>query len=87
MTPVEPRWRGAQAPSLSWEDGVPRSERFSDSYFSQAGGADESRHVFIDGNAPDPGWVDGICAAAAHGNVAPSVASTITANASVFPIH
>ncbi len=56
MTPPEPRWRGADAPRLSWQDGVPRSEQFEDSYFSHAGGADESRHVFLAGNRLPERW-------------------------------
>lgn len=37
--------------ALSWRDGsTPVSTRFDDPYFSQAGGLDETRHVFLAGN-------------------------------------
>lgn len=35
---------------LDWQDGQPVSRRFGDVYFSRAGGLDETRHVFLDGN-------------------------------------
>lgn len=39
------------APELEWlEDGVPRSGRFGDTYFSRAGGLAETGHVFHAGN-------------------------------------
>lgn len=39
------------APLLDWrEGGVPVSTRFDDPYFSLAGGLDETRHVFLQGN-------------------------------------
>lgn len=38
-------------PELDWlEDGVPRAARFCDTYFSRAGGLQETRHVFLGGN-------------------------------------
>jgi tRNA U34 5-methylaminomethyl-2-thiouridine-forming methyltransferase MnmC len=38
-------------PALDWRDGViPVATRFDDPYFSLAGGLDETRHVFLDGN-------------------------------------
>jgi tRNA U34 5-methylaminomethyl-2-thiouridine-forming methyltransferase MnmC len=40
-----------QAAEIEWrEGGVPVSVRFDDPYFSLAGGLDESRHVFLEGN-------------------------------------
>ncbi|WP_422039447.1 tRNA (5-methylaminomethyl-2-thiouridine)(34)-methyltransferase MnmD [Roseibium sp.] len=39
------------APELEWLDGdVPRAPGFGDTYFSKAGGLEETRHVFIGGN-------------------------------------
>ena len=35
---------------LDWQDGQPFSRRFGDIYFSRAGGLDETRHVFLEGN-------------------------------------
>lgn len=41
----------ASAPELEWLDGdVPRAPGFGDTYFSKAGGLEETRHVFIGGN-------------------------------------
>lgn len=38
-------------PDLDWSpEGTPVSRRFGDPYFSRAGGLDEARHVFLDGN-------------------------------------
>lgn len=37
-------------PELDWRDGAPWSRRFGDLYHSRAGGIDEKRHVFLDGN-------------------------------------
>jgi hypothetical protein len=38
-------------PNLEWLDGdVPRAEGFGDTYFSKAGGLEETRHVFLSGN-------------------------------------
>lgn len=34
----------------SWTAGVPMAAHYADTYFSRAGGSDESRHVFLDGN-------------------------------------
>lgn len=43
--------RGANQPQLEWrEGGIPVSTRFDDPYFSLAGGLDETRHVFLNGN-------------------------------------
>ncbi len=40
-----------QAAGIEWrEGGVPVSVRFDDPYFSLAGGLDETRHVFLQGN-------------------------------------
>ena len=36
--------------SLSWQDGLPYSDRFGDVYFSADSGLQESRHVFLQGN-------------------------------------
>lgn len=52
----EPTWRGASPPTLSWQEGVPHSGTFEDSYFSHAGGPDESRHVFLTGNDLPARW-------------------------------
>jgi len=39
------------APELEWLEGdVPHAPGFGDTYFSKAGGLEETRHVFIDGN-------------------------------------
>lgn len=39
------------SPQLSFDaTGVPHSERFGDSFFSRAGGLEECRHVFLEGN-------------------------------------
>ncbi len=41
-----------RSPGIAWDDkGCPFSTTFGDVYFSKAGGVDESRHVFIEGNA------------------------------------
>ncbi|MFD1694942.1 tRNA (5-methylaminomethyl-2-thiouridine)(34)-methyltransferase MnmD [Roseibium aestuarii] len=46
-----------QAPELEWlEGGIPRSTRFSDTYFSKAGGLAETRHVFLAGNGLPERW-------------------------------
>ncbi|MCX2723474.1 tRNA (5-methylaminomethyl-2-thiouridine)(34)-methyltransferase MnmD [Roseibium salinum] len=40
-----------KAPDLEWLEGdVPRAEAFDDTYFSRAGGLEETRHVFLKGN-------------------------------------
>lgn len=40
-----------QTAQLEWRDGqIPVSTRFDDPYFSLAGGLDETRHVFLQGN-------------------------------------
>jgi tRNA U34 5-methylaminomethyl-2-thiouridine-forming methyltransferase MnmC len=45
------------APSLDWlEGGVPRAEAFDDTYFSRAGGLEETRHVFLAGNGLPERW-------------------------------
>ncbi|MBK4214544.1 tRNA (5-methylaminomethyl-2-thiouridine)(34)-methyltransferase MnmD [Paracoccus caeni] len=42
---------GPNQPQLEWRDGgVPISTLFDDPYFSLAGGLEETRHVFLDGN-------------------------------------
>lgn len=41
---------GNLSPLLEWRDGTPIAGRFGDPYFSLAGGAAESRHVFLGGN-------------------------------------
>lgn len=42
---------GPRQPQLEWrEGGIPVSTRFDDPYFSLAGGLDETRHVFLNGN-------------------------------------
>ncbi|WP_068084090.1 tRNA (5-methylaminomethyl-2-thiouridine)(34)-methyltransferase MnmD [Polycladidibacter stylochi] len=41
----------ADAPKLEWEEGnVPFSSQFNDTYFSRAGGRDETSYVFLAGN-------------------------------------
>jgi len=35
---------------LGWRNGVPYNEHYGDVYFSEEGGLEESRHVFLDGN-------------------------------------
>ncbi|TJZ93342.1 FAD-dependent oxidoreductase [Paracoccus gahaiensis] len=48
---ADPRPDDEPAPDLEWHDGgVPVSTRFEDPYFSLAGGLDETRHVFLQGN-------------------------------------
>ncbi|MBC9246518.1 tRNA (5-methylaminomethyl-2-thiouridine)(34)-methyltransferase MnmD [Paracoccus sp. 11-3] len=43
--------RGVNQPQLEWRDGgIPVSTRFDDPYFSLAGGLEETRHVFLQGN-------------------------------------
>ncbi len=44
-----------QPPDLDWrDDTIPVSRQFDDLYFSLAGGLEETRHVFLDGNGlPD----------------------------------
>ncbi|WP_394701500.1 tRNA (5-methylaminomethyl-2-thiouridine)(34)-methyltransferase MnmD [uncultured Roseibium sp.] len=45
------------APSLDWLEGeVPRAEAFDDTYFSRAGGLEETRHVFLAGNGLPDRW-------------------------------
>ena len=38
------------------EDGVPRSPRFGDRYYSRSGGLEEARHVFLEGNRLSARW-------------------------------
>ncbi len=52
-------WRGAGSPDLTWSDGTPQSTRFGDTYFSRAGGPDESHHVFLNGNELPHRWQAG----------------------------
>ncbi len=45
------------APCLDWLEGeVPRAEAFDDTYFSRAGGLEETRHVFLAGNGLPERW-------------------------------
>lgn len=47
-----------KAPELEWlDDGVPRAPEFGDTYFSRAGGLEETRHVFLAGNGLPERWV------------------------------
>lgn len=56
MTDTDPP-TGARFADLDWsEQGVPRSRRFDDVYYSTGGGPDESRHVFLEGNALAGRW-------------------------------
>jgi tRNA U34 5-methylaminomethyl-2-thiouridine-forming methyltransferase MnmC len=49
-----------QTPEIDWrDDAVPVSRRFDDPYFSLAGGLDETRHVFLDGNGLPGRFCDG----------------------------
>jgi tRNA U34 5-methylaminomethyl-2-thiouridine-forming methyltransferase MnmC len=49
-----------QPPMLDWRDEtIPVSQRFDDPYFSLAGGLDETRHVFLDGNGLPVRFRDG----------------------------
>lgn len=49
-----------EAAGLDWRDGaIPVSRRFDDPYFSLAGGLDETRHVFLAGNALPERFRDG----------------------------
>lgn len=38
------------SPELDWTDGVPVARAFNDPYYSLADGAEETRHVFLEGN-------------------------------------
>ncbi|WP_417669459.1 tRNA (5-methylaminomethyl-2-thiouridine)(34)-methyltransferase MnmD [Roseibium sp.] len=50
---------GPRAPDLEWlDDGVPRASAFQDTYFSRAGGLEETRHVFLKGNGLPERWQD-----------------------------
>lgn len=46
-------------PILDWQDGVPVSRLFDDPYFSLASGLEETRHVFLAGNALPERYRDG----------------------------
>ena len=47
-------------PELTWRDGaIPIATRFDDPYFSLAGGLEETRHVFLDGNGLPGRFRDG----------------------------
>jgi tRNA U34 5-methylaminomethyl-2-thiouridine-forming methyltransferase MnmC len=47
------------APILEWLDNdIPYSAEFSDSYYSKAGGRQETRHVFLNGNNLPERWQD-----------------------------
>ena len=49
-----------QPPALDWRDEtIPVSQRFDDPYFSLAGGLDETRHVFLEGNGLPGRFRDG----------------------------
>lgn len=49
-----------QPPALDWRDEtIPVSRQFDDPYFSLAGGLDETRHVFLTGNALPDRFRDG----------------------------
>ena len=49
-----------QPPALDWRDEtIPVSTRFDDPYFSLAGGLDETRHVFLEGNGLPGRFRDG----------------------------
>ncbi len=41
---------------LDWQDGQPLSRRFGDVYFSRDSGLEETRHVFLAGNALEARW-------------------------------
>src|SRR5262245_58367344 len=45
------------SPPIDWQDGQPVSRRFGDVYFSRDSGLDETRHVFLEGNALPERWV------------------------------
>ncbi|WP_153769899.1 tRNA (5-methylaminomethyl-2-thiouridine)(34)-methyltransferase MnmD [Labrenzia sp. CE80] len=47
------------APDLEWlEEDVPKASAFQDTYFSRAGGLEETRHVFLGGNGLPERWQD-----------------------------
>jgi tRNA U34 5-methylaminomethyl-2-thiouridine-forming methyltransferase MnmC len=49
-----------QPPMLDWRDAtIPVSQRFDDPYFSLAGGLEETRHVFLNGNGLPGRFRDG----------------------------
>ncbi|WP_051645318.1 tRNA (5-methylaminomethyl-2-thiouridine)(34)-methyltransferase MnmD [Labrenzia sp. DG1229] len=56
MTEQDPKLKDASrvpssAPDLKWLEGeVPLAQGFDDTYFSRAGGMEETRHVFLNGN-------------------------------------
>ncbi len=54
----ETDWRGAPGAELDWAQGIPRSTRFDDTYFSAVDGISESRHVFLGGNRLPDRWRD-----------------------------
>ncbi|MEP5765432.1 MAG: bifunctional tRNA (5-methylaminomethyl-2-thiouridine)(34)-methyltransferase MnmD/FAD-dependent 5-carboxymethylaminomethyl-2-thiouridine(34) oxidoreductase MnmC [Halieaceae bacterium] len=57
MSPAEPRWRGAPAAEIDWdEQDQPHSSRFDDYYYSSEDGIAESAHVFVDGNRLVQRW-------------------------------
>lgn len=45
--------------TLEWRDGVPVARRFDDPYFSLGSGLEETRHVFLSGNALPSRFRDG----------------------------
>ena len=44
------------SPLIDWQDGQPVSRRFRDVYFSRDSGLEETRHVFLEGNALRERW-------------------------------
>ena len=50
-------WQGATPAAVHWsKSGSPTSEAFGDIYYSQDDGADESRHVYLQGNDLPQRW-------------------------------
>ncbi|SNY93462.1 tRNA U34 5-methylaminomethyl-2-thiouridine-forming methyltransferase MnmC [Cohaesibacter sp. ES.047] len=49
-----------QSPELVWLDNLtPKSTRFNDTYYTRESGIEESRYVFVDGNALAARWKSG----------------------------
>jgi tRNA 5-methylaminomethyl-2-thiouridine biosynthesis bifunctional protein len=44
------------SPLIDWQDGQPVSHQFGDVYFSRDSGLEETRHVFLEGNALRERW-------------------------------
>ncbi len=57
---VKNNWpKAMEKPDLFFgEDGTPESKRFGDTYFSRAGGLEETRHVFLKGIGAPEVWQD-----------------------------